>query len=185
MQPKSTVTDEPIIHVIRSFPSTSTGGSDVPTPLHLKDLSGQSSGITVGRLLHSKVSLSLLTLYRNFPELIMYIIFEACLSALRKKAGRYSTHSYQMLVSTTCKSTSCSSFDILINDFVPHQLGVRVSGEAEVNVNAVRYFVQHNVKPDYAMLKLNFSTALNCLNRAQMLQCVQYKLPCISCFVNM
>ncbi|KAI0988503.1 hypothetical protein GJ496_008376 [Pomphorhynchus laevis] len=45
-----TVTDDSIMHAIRTFLSTSTSGPDGLTPQHLKDLTGPLSGITNSRL---------------------------------------------------------------------------------------------------------------------------------------
>ena len=61
----------------------------------------------------------------------------------------------------------------------PHQLGYGVKGGAEAAVHSARLFLR-NLKPDQALLKLDFKNAFNSVRRDKMLSSVLDLAPDIS-----
>ena len=65
----------------------------------------------------------------------------------------------------------------------PQQLGYGVRGGSEAAVLAARCFLG-NMKPDQAMVKLDFANAFNSIRRDYMLEAVQSLYPVIYSFVH-
>ena len=83
----STVTEEEIIHAIRSFPNCSAGGPDGLRPQHLKDMVGSPADDGRQVLLSALASFTQLVLEGKTPPSIRPFFFGANLTALQKNDG--------------------------------------------------------------------------------------------------
>ena len=80
------------------------------------------------------------------------------------------------------KVASNKALEDMATMLAPHQLGYGVKGGAEAVVHSARLFLR-NLKPDQALLKLDFKNAFNSIHRDKMLSSVLDLAPDIFQFV--
>ena len=160
---------------IRSFPAGSAGGPDGLRPRHLLDLVNCKSA---GHKLLSAITMfvNMLLEGKCHPDVIP-ILFGGNLTALVKKTGgvRPIAIGYTWRrVGAKCANAFATA---ALNDyFMPHQLGVGVSGGCEAAIHATRRFMEMMPK-GHVIAKLDFSNAFNSLHRDAMLEAVYNKVP--------
>jgi len=62
----------------------------------------------------------------------------------------------------------------LVSYFYPHQLGIGTPGGCEAAVDSVRRYLE--LPRDHVLVKLDFSNALNCIHRREMLLVVHSRM---------
>ena len=169
------VADRNVAKTIRSFPAGSAGGPDGLRPRHLLDLVNCKSA---GHKLLSAITMfvNMLLEGKCHPDVIP-ILFGGNLTALVKKTGgvRPIAIGYTWRrVAAKCANAFATA---ALNDyFMPHQLGVGVSGGCEAAIHATRRFMEMMPK-GHVIAKLDFSNAFNSLHRDAMLEAVYNKVP--------
>ena len=175
------VTEEDVMRAIRSFPAGSSAGPDGVRPQHILDMvscreGGQELAITafVNMLLDGKC-----------PPNVIPILFGGNLIALEKKSGGIRPIAVGYIWRRlAAKCANAYAISRLTSFFSPRQLGVGVPGGCEAAVHATRRFVQ-SMPEGYAVAKLDFTNAFNCLHRDAMLQSVIDQIPEIYKFCHL
>ena len=168
----STVTEEEIIHAIRSFPNFSAGGPDGLRPQHLKDMVESLADDGCQVLLSALASFTQLVLEGKTPPSIRPFFFGANLTALQKNDGGIRPIAVgctlRRLVAKVAGSRVMEEMSELL---APWQLGYGVKGGAEAAVHATRLYMSE-LDPTKAVLKLDFRNAFNSIRRDKMLRAV-------------
>ena len=171
------VSSSDIVDAIKSFPAGSSCGLDGLKPQHLKDMTGQSSGVVGQRLISELSEFTNLCLSGDIPEIISPVFFGATLCALSKKNGGIRHIAVGGTIRRLVAKTACRIMcDRAVSKLAPTQLGFGVQHGAEAAVHAARTYLQ-DLAPGRAILKIDFSNAFNSLRRDVILQSIQNELP--------
>ena len=169
------VSEQDVLKAVRSFPPGSAGGPDGIRPQHILELC--TSHECAAAFLTPLTSFMNLLLRGQCPPEVQPILFGGRLLALAKKDGgiRPIAVGYT-LRRLTAKCANSFAVASLRSYLVPTQVGAGVPGGCEAAVHAVRRFVE-SMPRDYAVVKLDFANAFNCLDRSHMLNEVYRKIP--------
>ena len=163
---------ETVLHCISTFPSGSAGGCMGLRPQHLKEVTSHTPVSA-----HAREALSQLIRVANLlvageaPPDMMAAMASAPLYALAKKDGGVRPiavgETLRRLVSKCCCHASKSSAAAFLS---PLQVGVGVPGGCEAVLHAVATVIDRSGHDsDMVMLKIDFTNAFNCINRAAFL----------------
>jgi hypothetical protein len=168
-------TESEVMKMIRSFPAGSAAGTDGFRPQHLLEM-----------VQTSDVGSALLTAITSFVNMLLngtchddykHIFFGGRLIALNKKSGGIRPIAigctWRRLAAKCANAFACGKLGSM---FSPRQVGVAVKGGCEAAVHATRRYIEH-MSPDHVVVKLDFSNAFNCLDRAHMLEQVAQVIP--------
>ena len=181
--PPITVSEEEIVHAIRSFPNDSTGGPDGLRPQHLKDMTGPITNSGAQALISALSRFVTVVLQGKVPMSIRPFFFGASLTALTKKEGGIRPIAVDCtLCRLAAKVAGFRVRDKMAALLAPRQLGYGVRGGAEAAVHAARLYVQD--LQHRCVLKLDFRNAFSTLRRDKMLQAVQNLAPDLLPFVH-
>ena len=177
------IVESDVVRAIRSFPPGSAGGPDKLRPQHLKDLLQPLGDNLENPLLSALVDFCYLVLRGDTPMEVRPFFFGASLVALKKKSGGIRPIAVgctlRRLVAKVASNLVVADMAQLL---APQQLGYGVRGGSEAAVHAARCFL-NNMKPEQALVKLDFANAFNSIRRDCMLRAVQSLCPAIYSFV--
>ena len=130
-------------------------------------------------LLSALVDFCYLVLRGDTPEEVRPFFFGASLVALRKKRDGVRP----IMVGCTLRHLVQVACNMVVTDMaLPRQLGYGVRGGSEAAIHAAHYFLT-NMGTDQAVVKLDFTNAVNSIRRDQMLKEVKFLCPAIYPFV--
>ena len=153
-------------------------------PQHLKDMVGPSTDGGGHALLSALASFLTLVLAGRTPPSIRPFFFGATLIALGKKDGGVRPIAVGCtLRRLTAKVASGRVLEEMASLLAPRQLGYGVKGGVEAAVHSARLYI-HNLKPQQALLKLDFKNAFNSVRRDKMLTAVSVLAPDLLPFVH-
>ena len=179
-----TLSEEDILRSIMSFPNGSAGGPDGLRPQHLKDLISTSASAGGPVLLRALTDLVNIIVKGDTPSSISPFFFGASLIALEKKGGGVRPIAIGCILRRLAAKAIGSQLKSRMGDLLaPRQLGYGTPHGCEVVVHAVRMYL-HHLSPDNAILKLDFSNAINTIHRDIMLKAVQDLAPELLCFMH-
>ena len=164
---------------IMSFPAGSTGGFDLLTPQHLKDLISKPTGEAGVRLLQSITCLSNILLRGKLPQDVLPFFFGASLIAFTKPNGGIRPIAIgNVFRRLTAKAAASAVKGDIQGKLFRHQLGVGVPCGAEALVHSARSFCNaHSCSPDPILfLKIDFENAFNSIRRDKVLREIQSEL---------
>ena len=156
---------------LRTFPLGSSGEPDGVTPQHLRDLLSDTNddnlrtSITDFDLRTSIADFVNVLLAGNLPTEVNEIIYGGRLMALQKKGGgiRPIAVGY-MWRRLEAKCANRHVMSRISTALQPTQVGVRVSGGAEVAIHATRRYVKQ-LPDNHVIVKLDFNNAFNSVRR--------------------
>ena len=178
------VSEEDVVHAIRSFPNGSAGGPDGLRPQHLKDLIGASAERDGKQFLRALTSFINLILEGRTPLSVRPTFFGASLIALNKKGG--GIRPIAVGLSLRRLAAKCSGSKVLqsMSEYLaPLQLGFGTPLGAEAAAHSARLHLC-NMSPSNLFLKLDFKNAFNSLRRDRMLEAVKERAPSLLPFVH-
>jgi len=177
------ISEDDILKAVRSFPPGSSGGPDGIRPQHVQDLINDRVAGPI--LLPALTSFINLLLKGQCPEAVRRILFGGRLIALSKKDGGVRPiaigYTWRRLAAKCVNTYALSKLSSYLH---PIQVGVGVKGGCEAAVHAVRRYLE-GMPDDYAVVKLDFKNAFNCVNRTIMLSEVYTVLPDIYQFCHL
>ena len=172
-RPLNTVSPEEILNAVRSFNPGSAGGLDGLCPQVLKDILLDPTLEGHDRLVSSFKNFINLILNGEIPLLIRPMFLGAALIALSKKDGGVRPIAIGNVWRRLVAKIICGRIRPSLETFLsPHQLGVCVSGGAEIGAHAARIYLSARHTSQKVFLKLDFRNAFNELRRDDMLKVV-------------
>ena len=173
-----------VIAAIQSFPTGSSGGIDVLTPQHAKDIF-----MNIDEGTDKDANAEVLSQFCNtiiqgkVPNIFRPIFFSARLIALKKPCGGIRPIAISSTFRRLCsKLVAYSSSKISGQLFQGCQLGINTKSGCEVAVHSTRQHLTDNI--NHAILKIDFSNAFNSIRRTAMLKEVNTHIRQASSYIN-